>query len=436
MLRHLDRIIVNVNAKVDGKMDVAAQEKLIDLSGGSLSQSLCKVDSIAPIPLNNSFTFITPSAGFESSSKLKIQHDILEMFGGHYVDMLWASSGSDAVESAIWAVDTFFKHEFGQPLSTFVVRRGGYHGNTFLCRELSLRSVGDEPLKKGVVIIDENESAQENRFNEYAPYDAEVSASSLLDCLKKTVSRGGITFPAVMILEGYPTSGWRFFYTPSEYQDVFEYCRANQIITIVDDVASGFYRHGRPSSVMSNVASDNQASQSQQLYPDVLVLSKGLTSGAYPLSCCLLNMRLVEAIRASQKKPLTFTHGLTEAAALLAINCVTKYKEIFSSRTSIERNLFISNIVGLNRRQLLKNDIGIECTETSIRLDVSNELGEKLTSKLSKNHMWVYVARAKLLCGRDKFRSRNFLHICPPFDIPLSEQIELFDQFKTNLLPI
>lgn len=409
MLRHLNRNVLRVSEKKGSKFLLENGKSLIDISGGSLTQNFSSIDDIC-----NSSTevlcHIVPSAGFESEQKSKLQKCLIELCNGKYEDMLWSSSGSDAVESGIWAANTFCKYKYGKEIQSFVVRKGSYHGNTELCRKLSTRASGGSKDER-VFVIDECPSEQ------YSPFNEGSGVETFLNSLKNLVESKKVCLPAVVVLEGKPTTGWKFNSDGAGLKSIVSYCREQGMLVVLDDVASGAFRHG--TLLSCGVEED-------QLLPDISIISKGLTSGLHPLSCALLSSEVTDAVKSSGVSPLTFTHGLTEFSAVIANNCVGKYLWHFKSEASLKRVNAINYIDQKTRENLASKEIGISVTATSIRLDLSSEQAEKFASNLVDFDMWAYIGTSVMKKRGGKQGIRKYAHICPAFDLDQNTQNEIF----------
>lgn len=427
MLRHSGRHIVHARSKLLGRYALSDAGSLFDLSGASLAQSLvnpCKQDSSA---FNQSLMFCSPSAGFESPAKLEFQAQLLKVFDHRFEDALWGNSGSDAMEIALWAAELLVQNRHGEAPSSIMVREGGYHGNTRLCRSLSSRITPQHKLGSRVIVLKEHSLGTDTSRAVYTPFSNIESTTTLLDRLKQRLAQADVELPSIVVLEGFPTTGWQFDYAFSEYQALLEYCQKQGIVTVIDDVASGAFRHGRASSLMPDAAAQ-QAGSTDYIAPDILVLSKGLTSGAYPLSCCLLNQQAVQAIRDSGEKPLTFTYGLTEAGAELASAFMACHVDIFAAQSLAERTEFIRQLVAAYRDFLHAHQVGVEQTDTTIRLDLPITVANDIEGAMLQAGLWAYFGSASFDTSDLHFEVRRFLHLCPPFDIALDEQIFLLDQ--------
>lgn len=390
-LRHHPRQPLIVKQQIDNTWRCADGRELIDMSGASLTQTLLLGASLPAAP----GTFVTPSSGFESTFKLQVEASLLAQLpwaGG----CLWASSGSDAIEQAIWAVDLMAANEHGRGLSAIVVRRGGYHGNTLLGRSLSSRGTDTTRVREinrtVVHILDEGARAREKDF---------------LVLLQQLWHSRKISSPALVLLEPFPTTGRRFVADAERLAQLLAWCREQGIYVAFDEVAGGVYRHGQ-FSICERLAAD--------LHPLVTVLSKGLTCGAYPLSVAVFSDTLAAAVRKTPSKPLSFTYGLTEYAAAVLITTLSTYDELRRRRVFADRRACMQSLSA----DLEALGLEVEHTDTTVRIAGPRSQIADLVSRLAADGMWVYSANAsfrKSAEDEDQFVELGFMHICPPLNL-------------------
>ncbi|MEJ2062313.1 MAG: aminotransferase class III-fold pyridoxal phosphate-dependent enzyme [Reinekea sp.] len=375
----MNKSILNIKEKIGSNFSLGNGKFLVDISGGSLTQNFSNVETLCELS-KSVLNHIAPSAGFESEQKRKLQKSVIAQCNKKYKDMLWSSSGSDAIESGIWAANVYCNYKYGKEIQSFIVRKGSYHGNTDLCRNLSARASGGSKDKR-VIVIDECPS------EEYLACNENLDRSTFIDHLKELVESKRIHYPALLLLEGKPTTGWKFNSDGKVLRDIISYCRNHEILVVLDDVASGAFRHGVFLSC---------GVKEEQVLPDVSIVSKGLTSGLHPLSCTLLSSDITEAVQSSGIAPLTFTHGLTEFSAVIANRCLEQYQRYFKSEESLER------------------------------ADAINYLAQKTRETLVSKDMWAYIGTSVMKKSGDKHSVRKYAHICPAFDLSLNAQNEIY----------
>ncbi|HEV7367888.1 aminotransferase class III-fold pyridoxal phosphate-dependent enzyme [Arenibaculum sp.] len=411
-LRHLGRPPLRLDGGADGRWRLEGGGTLLNASGGPLVQTLAQ----PPQPPDDLYDVVTPSGGVETPVRARLERELLARAGIEAGGVLWASSGSDAMEIALWFADWHAHARHGRAAATYLVRRGGYHGNSFLTRFLSTRG-GTEPERtldgRRLVILDEHADGA-SLPAAYVPADPgpdpDGGGGRLLAALARAEAQGAIVPPAVLVVEGVPTTGHVLWPGAGDLARTVAWCRERGILVVLDEIASGCFRHGGLTALGPGAGAGAR--------PDVVTLSKGLTSGAYPLSCALLAPEHAEALRSANQRPLTFTYGLTDAAAWFTLDCLSRYDALAGSGAFSRRAAAIRSL--LEGRRSNASTAGVAATATTIRVDLPAALAEPAIAALRGRGLWAYLGSTAFPL-REGAAARAFLHLCPPLDLEPAE---------------
>jgi 4-aminobutyrate aminotransferase-like enzyme len=177
--------------------------------------------------------------------------------GGRMEQILWAASGSEAIQKALWAA---LARDRGREL--ILATRHGFHGKKGLANAVT-GSETDRDRDARVRFIsfpmaERSDVSQRDRPFDPAPYRRE------LDALRQQFGRR----LGALITEPY-LGGGGSYHPPAAYLQMLQtFCRENDLIFILDEVQSNFGRTG-----------DLFAFETYGLEPDVVVLGKGLGNG-------------------------------------------------------------------------------------------------------------------------------------------------------------
>ncbi|MEI7510442.1 MAG: aminotransferase class III-fold pyridoxal phosphate-dependent enzyme, partial [Flavobacterium sp.] len=152
-----------------------------------------------------------------------------------------------------------------------------------------------------------------------------------------------------------------------------ELCVANNVLFIADEVQTGISRTGSILAVCGNCTCEN-ACEKQVSYvaPDILILGKALSGGAYPVSAVLANDSIMNVIKPGQHGSTFGGNPIAGAVAIAALEVVNdenlsqnarRLGKIF--RDKIGEFVKTSNIATLVRGKGLLNAIVINDTEES-----------------------------------------------------------------------
>jgi len=264
------------------------------------------------------------------------------------------NTGAEAVETAIklcrkWAYEKKGIHENEAQI---IVCDGNFHGRTTT-----------------IISFSNDENARKN-FGPYTagfikiPYD---DIDALANVLKSTTSIAGF------LVE--PIQGEAGVYVPSEdyLAKAKALCAAHNVLFIADEVQTGIARTGSLLAVCGNCTCENKCEkQATYVAPDILILGKALSGGAYPVSAVLANNPIMNVIKPGQHGSTFGGNPIAAAVAIAALEVVEeenlsqnarKLGKLF--RDIIGEYIKTSNIATLVRGKGMLNAIVINDTEES-----------------------------------------------------------------------
>jgi ornithine--oxo-acid transaminase len=172
-----------------------------------------------------------------------------------------------------------------------------------------------------------------------------------------------------------PIQGEAGVYVPSEgyLAGAKALCEKHGVLFIADEVQTGIARTGRLLATCGNCScADKHCSGTPEVKPDVLILGKALSGGAYPVSAVLANNDIMEVIKPGNHGS-TFGGNPIAAAVGMAALDVIKDEELAQNafelgelfRSELEKFIETCAIVNSVRGKGLLNAILINDTEES-----------------------------------------------------------------------
>ena len=213
--------------------------------------------------------------------------------------VFYSDNGSTAVEVALKMGVQYWANQ-GTPKTGIIALENSYHGDTFGAMSAGARGIFVAPFEKLLFEV--------HRVTTRAEID---------DCAKfENLCRTG-KIAAFIFEPRVQGAGGMLVYDTSAIDRYSEICERYGVITIADEVMTGFGRTG-----------PNFASSSLQRTPDIICLSKGLTSGTLPLAITMCQERIFEAF-ISPDHARTFFHGHTYTANPIACSVALASLELF-----------------------------------------------------------------------------------------------------------
>ena len=195
---------------------------------------------------------------FTHEPAVKLSEELIKILPEGQNRIFFNDNGSTAVEAAIkMALQYHFNK--GEKRNTFIALENGFHGDTFGAMSVSGLSVYNGPFEDFLMDV------------KRIPVPNGKNNQSILNQLKSLVSEENIAgFIYEPLVQG--AAGMKI-YKPEDLNDILKFCKANNILTIADEVMTGFGKTGK-----------HFASDFIETKPDIICLSKALTAGLVPMA--------------------------------------------------------------------------------------------------------------------------------------------------------
>lgn len=247
---------------------------------------------------------------------------LLEVMGGHFAKVFYSDDGSTAVEAALKMLLQYW-HLKGQDRKTFVSLHGAYHGDT-----LGAVAVSDTPQFHhyfDIVNLPTLKVTQPYCYRCPLNKDPNTCKTECSDSIEEVLAQnknktaGFIVEPLVM------GAGGMVVYPEKYLTRLMEICKKYGVPVIFDEVFTGF---GRTGTLF--------AFEKMSLKPDIVCLSKGLTSGMLPLGATVVSPEIWKAFQPGVEK--TFFHGHTFTGNALSCRVALESLKVFEEEKTLEKN--------------------------------------------------------------------------------------------------
>ncbi len=237
------------------------------------------------------------------------------------------------------------------------------------------------------------------------------------DPLEDILSKNAEEIAGIIVEPIVQAAGGIIISPPGYLRKIYEISRKYNIIFIADEVATGFGRTGKM------FACDHE-----NIDPDIMVISKGITAGYLPLAATLTTNEIYNAFLGQYEEFKTFFHGHSYTGNPLACTAALANIEIFESEEVIKK---IQEKISLLEK-LLKNfqelehvgDIRQKGLIAGIELVKNKENKEPYPIGERKGHRVILEARKKGVILRPL---GNVIVIMPPLSISNDELNYLMD---------
>jgi 4-aminobutyrate aminotransferase-like enzyme len=271
-----------------GHNPVEWQRRFFDYMGWREAPSGSGYFDAVPLTAYNAITTV------EAEAVRRLVANLQSAPGGRRLEqILWAASGSEAVQKALWA-----SLAVDPSRELILATRDGFHGKKGLAEAVtgSERDRNRDPRVRFISFPKEecrDVSLRQAPFDP-APYRAEL----------EKIAAGGAGI-SCLITEPY-LGGGGSYHPPAAYLRMLQdFCRANGIIFILDEIQANFGRTGRM-----------YAFETYGIEPDIVVLGKGLGNGV-PVACAAGRADIFRALGYGEASD-TFSANPLGCAAVLA----------------------------------------------------------------------------------------------------------------------
>ncbi len=257
--------------------------------------------------------------GFTHEPAIILAEKLMEILPKNQQKIFFSDNGSTAVEVAIKVALQYFFNKV-EKKTTIIAFGNAFHGDTFAAMAASGISFYTQAFQG--MFIDVVRIPVPIKGQEQESFDALENVIQNHNCA------GFIFEPLVQGAAGM------VMYEPESLDKLIQICRENKVLTIADEVMTGFGKTGK------TFACDYISQK-----PDIMCLSKALTGGTIPMAITTFTQEIFEAFYDEDiNKALfhghTFTANPTGCAAALA------------SMSLLQTQEMQDNIARINKRHL------------------------------------------------------------------------------------
>ncbi|MFK7953860.1 MAG: ornithine--oxo-acid transaminase [Ekhidna sp.] len=257
-------------------------------------------------------TLTLTSRAFYNDALGPYEKFVTEYFG--FDKVLPMNTGAEAVETAIklcrkWAYE---KKGIDENKAQIIVCDNNFHGRT-----TTIVSFSNDPV------------ANKN-FGPYTPGFSRIPYNDLAE-LERAVQGDNV---AGFLVE--PIQGEAGVFVPDEgyIKAAKEICQKNGVLFIADEVQTGIGRTGALLRICGDCSCEKHCEkQATYTEPDILILGKALSGGAYPVSAVLANDTIMEVIQPGQHGSTFGGNPVAGAVAIAALNVIRDEQLTQNART-------------------------------------------------------------------------------------------------------
>ncbi|MCT4622656.1 MAG: adenosylmethionine--8-amino-7-oxononanoate transaminase, partial [Schleiferiaceae bacterium] len=345
-------------------------------------------------------------AGFTHEPAVLLGERLLAATQTGHSRVFYADNGSTAVEVALKMALQYY-HNQGEKKVKFIAFNDAFHGDTFGAMAVSGEGVFTHAFADMLISID--------RIPVPTPGKEQESLNALQSILEKGETAAFIFEPLIQGAAGM------IMYEADVLDKMIALCKANNVLTIADEVMTGF---GRTGKMFATHYLENQ--------PDIACYSKCLTGGALPMSATTASDEIFQAFWADDKMK-TLMHGHSFTANPVGCAAALASLDLTESEETHQQWVMISE----------KHKAFIEEMKVHPRIEKARTLGTIMAIEIKTEEQTGYLnnLRDKLY---DYFLERdillrplgNIVYILPPYCISEEDLDRTYEVIKSALRDI
>jgi len=238
--------------------------------------------------------------------------------------VFYSDNGATSVEVAIKMARGYWYYRGEKQRTKFIALKGAYHGDTIGAMSLGGIPIYQEPYSSFLFPVIRVEAPYCYRcpFKKTYPQCGLLCLEDLERALKEHADEV-IAFIIEPIVQG---AAGIIVQPPTYLKKAWELCKKYGVLFIADEVATGFGRTGKMF-----------ACEHEEVKPDLMCLSKGLTGGYLPLAVTLSREEIFQAFLGEYHEFKAFFHGHTYTGNPLACAASLGSLEVFEKEGVLEK---------------------------------------------------------------------------------------------------
>ncbi len=341
--------------------------------------------------------------GFTHEPAITLGEKLIELLPSNQKKIFFSDNGSTAVEVAIKVALQYY-FNIGEKRTTIIAFENAFHGDTFAAMAASGISLYTQAFDG--MFIDVVRIPVPVTGREQASFDALKSAINNNKCA---------AFIFEPLVQG---AAGMVMYEPQSLDELIQICRDNDVLTIADEVMTGFGKTGK------TFACDFLTTK-----PDMMCLSKALTGGTIPMAVTTFTQQLFDAFYSDDINKALF-HGHTFTANPTGCAAAIASLELLAA-PEMQQNLIRINKSHLEFEEKISKHSRVETTRvlgTIFALEVKTESEEDYYGDL-RNELYAFFIENGVIMRP----VGNIIYILPPYIISAEQLNIIYDTIEAAL---
>lgn len=353
---------------------------------------------------------------------IQLAERLVKMAPGRMSKAFFTNSGSEANDTAIKLV-WYYNNAKGRPQKKKIISRmRAYHGITIASGSLTGLPWNHRDFDLPIANILHTACPHYYRGAKDGESEAEF-ADRLARELEELILREGPDTVAAFI--GEPVMGAGGVMVPPEgyWTKIQAVCRKYDVLIIADEVINGFGRLGKMFGC-----------EVFGITPDMLVLSKQITSSYMPLAALLFTDEIYQAVADNTQKIGTFGHGFTASGHPVALAVAMENLDIYEERNLLGHVQQVSPVFLRELKRFADHPLVGETRGIGLIGAVELVADKKTKAPFEKpGSVGAYLLERAHAEGLIVRAIGDSIAFCPPLIIEPEQIVEMFARFGRAL---
>ncbi|MCB0479287.1 MAG: adenosylmethionine--8-amino-7-oxononanoate transaminase [Crocinitomicaceae bacterium] len=249
-------------------------------------------------------------AGATHPTAIEISERLIKLLGRDFQKVFFSDNGSTSTEVALKMAIQFWFNKGEQKRTRILALEGAYHGDTFGAMSVGQRGYFNKPFEHLFFDVD------------FIPFPTEENKEEVIAQVEKlfgTEEFAGFIFEP--LVQG---SAGMTMYAPEILDALLAIAKKYQVVTIADEVMTGFGRTGKLFAI-----------DHLELSPDIICLSKGITGGSLPIGITVTSQQMFDTFL-SDDTTKALLHGHSYTGNALCCAAVSASLDLFERESTWE----------------------------------------------------------------------------------------------------
>ncbi len=273
------------------------------------------IEQIRKIPHSTIF-------GLSNSKSIELSEKFLKLAKG-MDKIFYTDNGSSAIESALKMATQYWSNKGNNTKSIFLSLKSGYHGDT-----IGAMSVGyvDKYFKKYKKLLLTTRSIPNPCNLKYNDTSEGADLQELLDKTEMVIKKNSEKTIALVMESGAQIAGGVTIYPKGYQSKIAEICKKNEVLLILDEIATGF---GRLGNMIEYIA--------QESIPDIACFGKAITGGYFPLAITTASKKIYQEFEGDWEDQKHLYHGHTYTGHPVGCTAVIENLRMYKENRLIDK---------------------------------------------------------------------------------------------------